>query len=132
MIELNAELVAEYLWQRELYGVAHMVIRRQGERGEAQGPEPTTYLGLAMAAPVERGHERPCITGASSTLMLPLRLPTNSPWASDPVGTEPPLGFSIDEVGAALGGAGGSHESMSGRVEIAAPAQVSGETSGER
>ena len=42
-----------------------MVIRRQGERGEAQGPEPTTYLGLAMAAPVERGHERPCITGAS-------------------------------------------------------------------
>jgi hypothetical protein len=120
--------IAEYLDQRELYGVAHMVIRRQGERGEAQGAEPTTYLGLAMAAPMAAGHERPCITGASSTLMLPLRLPTNSPWAGDPVPMEEPLGFSIDELPAL----GGASEPLHSSVEIAAPAQVGGEGSGER
>jgi hypothetical protein len=40
--------------------------------------------------------------------MLPLFMPVGSPWAGDPVGQEPPLGYSIAEVGAALGGAGGS------------------------
>jgi hypothetical protein len=46
------------------------------------------------------------------------RLPASSPWASgDPVGTEPPLGFSIEEVGAALGGASEPLRS----VEIPAP-----------
>jgi hypothetical protein len=122
--------IAEYLDQRELYIGAHIMIRRDRDKVEGEGSEPSTYLAMALSAPVERGHERPCITGASSTLMLPLRLPTNSPWAGDPVPMEEPLGFSIEEVGA-LGGAGGSHESMSGRDEIADPAQVGGETSGE-
>ena len=121
--------IAEWLEERELYIGAHMIKRRQDEDSGAEGA--STYLAMALSAPVERGHERPCITGASSTLMLPLRLPANSPWASDPVGDEPPLGFSIDEVGA-LGGAGGQHEPTSGRVEIAAPAQVSGADSGKR
>jgi hypothetical protein len=55
--------IAEYLDQRELYIGAHIMIRR--DRDKVEVPEPTTYLGLAMAAPVAAGHERPCITGAS-------------------------------------------------------------------
>jgi hypothetical protein len=102
-IELNGlDEIGEYLDQRELYGIATMIKRKQDEASGAEGA--STYLAMALSAPVERGHERPCITGASSTLMLPLRLPANSPWASDPVGDEPPLGFSIDEL-PALGGA---------------------------
>ena len=93
--------IAEYLDQRELYIGAHIMIRR--DRDKVEGSEPSTYLAMALSAPVERGHERPCITGASKNLMLPLRLPTNSPWAGDPVGDELPLGFSIDEL-PALGG----------------------------
>ena len=93
--------IAEYLDQRELYIGAHMIKRRQDEDSGAEGA--STYLAMALSAPVERGHERPCITGASKNLMLPLRLPTNSPWAGDPVGDELPLGFSIDEL-PALGG----------------------------
>jgi hypothetical protein len=108
-----------------------MIRRRQGERSEPEGPEPTTYLGLAVANPDVggRGGVRPMVTGAEP---VPPALPASGPWAGgDPCGNELPLGFSIEEVGA-LGGAGGQYESMSGRVEIAAPAQVSGETSGER
>jgi hypothetical protein len=93
---------------------------------------PTTYLGLQMVAPdVAAGGRfgvvKPMVTGATE---VPVALPASGPWAGDPCGDELPLGFSIEEVGA-LGGAGGSHESMSGRVEIAAPAQVSGADSGE-
>jgi hypothetical protein len=128
-VELNGELIAEYLEQRELYGVANM-IRRQGERREPEGPQPTTYLGLAIAAPVERGHERPCITGATEQPMLPLRLPTNSPWASDPCGTEPPLGFSIDELPAL----GGASEPIGTGVEISEAVQGGreGDANGEQ
>jgi hypothetical protein len=107
--------IAEYLDQRELYIGAHIMIRR--DRDKVEGPEPTTYLGLAMAAPVAAGHERPCITGASSTLMLPLRLPANSPWSGDPVGDELPLGFSIDELPAL----GGASEPLHSSVEIPVP-----------
>ena len=117
--------IAEYLDQRELYIGAHIMIRR--DRDKVEGSEPSTYLAMALSAPVERGHERPCITGASSTLMLPLRLPTNSPWAGDPVPMEEPLGFSIDELPAL----GGASEPLHSSVEIAAPAQVSGADSGE-
>ena len=106
------------------------MIRRDRDKGEGERSEPSTYLAMALSAPVERGHERPCITGASSTLMLPLRLPTNSPWAGDPVPMEEPLGYSVEDV-PVCGGAGGQHESTSGRIEIEAPAQVGGETSGE-
>jgi hypothetical protein len=127
VIELNGELIAEYLDQRELYWSAHM-IKRDRDKAEG-GPEPTTYLGLAVSAPVERGHVRPQVTGSQP---IAPALPASGPWAGgDPVGDELPLGFSIEEVGA-LGGAGGSHESMSGRVEIEAPAQVSGANSGQR
>ena len=101
------------------------MIRR--DRDKVEGPEPTTYLGLAMAAPVAAGHERPCITGASKTLMLPLRHPANSLWAGDPVPIEPPLGFSIDELPAL----GGASEPLHSSFEIAAPAQFSGERSGK-
>ena len=95
--------IAEYLDQRELYIGAHIMIRRDRDKVEGERSEPSTYLAMALSAPVERGHERRCITGASKNLMLPLRLPTNSPWAGDPVGDELPLGFSIDEL-PALGG----------------------------
>jgi hypothetical protein len=119
VIELNGELIAEYLDQRELYGIATMIKRRQDE--EAQGPEPTTYLGLALSAPEVGGRfgVKPMVTGATE---VPVALPASGPWAGDPVGDELPLGFSIEEVGA-LGGAGGSHEPAA--CEIAAPAQVS-------
>ena len=75
-----------------------MIKRRQDE--EAQGPEPTTYLGLAVADEVGgRFGVKPMVTG-SGPLVLP-----GPAWCHDPTGIEPPLGFSIDEVGAALGGA---------------------------
>jgi hypothetical protein len=104
VIETNIDEIGEYLDQRELYWSAHM-IRRQGERGEPEGPEPTTYLGLAVAAPEVGGRfgVKPVVVGATE---VPVALPASGPWASDPCGIEPPLGFSIEEVGA-LGGAGG-------------------------
>src|SRR5947207_2617002 len=37
------------------------------------------------------------ITGAQPVIQYP-RQPVSSPWASDPVGTEPPLGFPIDQM----------------------------------
>jgi hypothetical protein len=127
-VELNGEFIAEYLEERELYAGAHIMIRRQGDRDKAE--EPTTYLGLAVAAPEVGGRfgVKPQVTGAGP---VPPALPAGGPWSGDPVGDEEPLNFSIEEVGA-LGGAGGQHEPTSGRIEIAAPAQVGGETSGER
>ena len=101
MIETNIDEAADEVELRELWSIATMIKRRQDEDSGAEGA--STYLAMALSAPVERGHERPCITGASKNLMLPLRLPTNSPWAGDPVGDELPLGFSIDEL-PALGG----------------------------
>jgi hypothetical protein len=41
-VELNTELIAEYLDQRELYGVAQMTSKWSGW-------EPTTFLGVPMA-----------------------------------------------------------------------------------
>jgi hypothetical protein len=120
VIELNGELIAEYLWQRELYIGATMIKRRQDE--EAQGPEPTTYLGLAVAAPEVGGRfgAKPMVTGAGP---VPPALPASGPWAGgDPVGNEEPLNFSIDEL-PALGGA--SEPLHSAGVEVSAP-QVSG------
>jgi hypothetical protein len=77
------------------------VIRRRGE--EPEGPEPTTYLGLQVSAPADMAGQRPTVTGAGGLpTMLPLPIPE---WCRDPVGQEPPLGYSIAEVGAALGGA---------------------------
>ena len=122
MIELNGELIAEYLDQRELYGIATMIKRRQDE--EAQGPEPTTYLGLALSAPEVGGRfgVKPMVTGATE---VPVALPASGPWAGgDPCGIEPPLNFAIDEVGAALGGAG-SEPLHSAGAEVSSP-QVSG------
>jgi hypothetical protein len=118
MIELNGlDEIAEWLDQREMYIGAHMIKRRQDE--EAQGLEPTTYLGLAMAAPVDRGGQRPMVTGATE---VPVALPASGPWAGDPVPMEEPLGFSIDEL-PALGGAG-SEPLHSAGIEVSAP-QVS-------
>jgi hypothetical protein len=99
-VELNGELIAEYLDQRELYIGAHMIRRRQDEE---RGPEPTTYLGLAVAAPEVGGRfgVKPMVTGAQEVAPA---LPAGGPWAGDPVGDELPLGFSIDEL-PALGGA---------------------------
>jgi hypothetical protein len=126
-VELNGELIADYLDQRELWSIATMIKR---DKDEAEGSAPNTYLGLQVVAPEVGGRfgVRPMVTGATE---VPVALPASGPWAGDPCGDELPLGFSIEEVGA-LGGAGGQHESMSGRVEIAAPAQVSGADSGKR
>jgi hypothetical protein len=128
-VELNGDLIAEYIEERELYGVAQM-IRRQGDQGNDEAGEPRTYLGTALIGRAEDNRGQVFVTGSTAVPEGP-RLPASSPWASDPVPMEEPLGFSIEEVGA-LGGAGGSHESMSGRVEIAVPASHSGEGSGER
>ena len=102
-----------------------MIKRRQYE--EAQGPEPTTYLGMQVSAPVDHAGQRPQVTGATERVVLP-----GPAWCHDPTGQEPPLNFSIEEVGAALGGAGGMHEPVGSGVEIAAPASHSGADSGER
>ena len=104
------------------------MIRRQGDRDKAE--EPTTYLGLAVAAPEVGGRFgiKPMVTGATE---VPVALSASGPWAGDPVPDEEPLGYSVEDV-PVCGGAGGSHESTSGRVEIAAPAQVSGADSGKR
>jgi hypothetical protein len=66
-VELNGELIGEYLDQRELYGIATMIRRRQDE--EAQGPEPRTYLGMQVAAPVDRAGQRPMVTGADLSVL---------------------------------------------------------------
>ena len=107
MIELNGELIAEYLDQQELYGVAHMMIRRQGERSEPgndEAGEPRTFLGQALVGRAEDNRGQVFVTGSTAVPEGP-RLPASSPWSGgDPVGIEPPLGFSIDEL-PALGGA---------------------------
>ena len=126
-VELNGQLIAEYLEERELYAGAHIMIRRQGERSEPEGPEPTTYLGLAVAAPEVGGRFgiKPQVTGVGP---VPPALPASGPWAGDPVGNEEPLNFSIDELPAL----GGASEPLHSSVEIAAPASHSGEGSGKR
>jgi hypothetical protein len=125
MIETNIDEIGEYLQERELYGVATMLKHRADET-EGERSEPTTYLGMQVAAPVDRGAERPVVTGSTA---VPVALPAGGPWAGDVVGIEPPLGFSIEEVGA-LGGAGGQYEPAA--CEIEAPAQVGGADRGER
>jgi hypothetical protein len=128
VIELNGELIAEYLDQREMYAGANIMIRRRGDRDKAE--EPTTYLGLAVTAPVERGHERPVVTSGDG---VAFRWPAPE-WSREVVGQEPPLGFSIDEVGAALGGAG--HEPLHSTDTAVAKSPVQGRagerSSGER
>jgi hypothetical protein len=37
------------------------------------------------------------VTGSAPSQQIP-KQPENSPWASDPLGPEPPLGFSVDEM----------------------------------
>ena len=61
-----------------------------------------TYHDIASSeAAVPRGrftaHERSTVTGATPASRYPT-LPASSPWASEPVGQEPPLGFSVDEM----------------------------------
>jgi hypothetical protein len=102
-VELNAELIAEYLDQRELYGVAHIMIRRRGDQGNDEAGEPRTYLGTALVGRAEDNRGQVYVTGSTAVPEGP-RLPASSPWAGDPVPMEEPLGFSIDEL-PALGGA---------------------------
>jgi hypothetical protein len=74
------------------------------DRDKAEGEEPTTYLGLAMAASDAGGRfstEKPSVVGSTA---VPPALPASGPWAGDPVGNEEPLNFSIEEL-PALGGA---------------------------
>jgi hypothetical protein len=119
MIETNIDEAAEQVEWRELWSIATMIKRRQDEEG--QGPEPTTYLGLALSAPEVGGRfgSKPVVVGSEP---VPAALPASGPWAGDPCGIEPPLGFSIDEL-PALGGA--SEPLHSAGVEVSAP-QVSG------
>ena len=116
MIETNIDEIADYLWQRELYIGAHMIRRRQGERGEPEGPQPTSYLAMAMAEPgLGRFGVKPAVVGSGP---VPVALPAGGPWAGDVVGIEPPLGFSIEEL-PALGGASepvGNGAEVSGAV----------------
>jgi hypothetical protein len=127
IVETNIDEAADEVELRELWSIATMIKRRQDEE---RGPEPTTYLGLAVAAPEVGGRfgVRPMVTGATE---VPVALPASGPWAGDPVPDEEPLGYSVEDV-PVCGGAGGQHESTSGRIEIEAPAQVGGETSGKR
>jgi hypothetical protein len=116
--EVGAE-VETIMWWR-----ACCMIKR--DKDAVDGPPASTYLAMAMADDV--GGVKPAVVGATE---VPVALPASGPWAGgDPCGIEPPLNFSIDEVGAALGGA--SSEPLHSSVEIAAPAQVSGAGSGER
>jgi hypothetical protein len=54
-----------------------------------QPRQPTTYSELS---------KHPNAIDVPPDIEVP-RLPPNSPWASDPVPPEPPLGYAIDEVG---------------------------------
>jgi hypothetical protein len=126
-VELNAELIVEYLDQRELYWSAHM-IRRQGERSEPEGPQASTYLAMALADDVGgRFGVKPQVTGAGP---VPPALPASGPWAGDPVGNEEPLNFSIEELPAL----GGASEPLRSSVEVSTPVQGSAEdrTDGEQ
>ena len=115
--------IADWLDQREMYIGAHMIKR---DKDEAEGSAPNTYLGLQVAAPEVGGRfgVKPMVTGSGP---VPPALPSGGPWAGDQVPMEEPLGFSIEELPAL----GGASEPLHSSVEIAAPAQVSGETSGE-
>jgi hypothetical protein len=121
MIELNGlDEIADYLDQRELYGVAIM-LKRRADQESAEGPGPTTFLGLQMAEPgVGRFGVRPMVTGATE---VPVALPASGPWAGDPCGDELPLGFSIEELPAL----GGASEPVGNGVEVSAPVQGSAE-----
>jgi hypothetical protein len=70
----------------------------KGEAGlhpSQRPPAPDTYFARAQRQQPDQ---------AEPSLTIPA-LPPSSPWHHDPVGKEPPLGFAIDEVGEALGGA---------------------------
>jgi hypothetical protein len=60
---------------------------------------PTTYHQLS---------QRPQAEDLPKSDVSPLHYPAqpaSSPWSSDPVPAEPPLGYAIDDIGEALGGA---------------------------
>jgi hypothetical protein len=113
-VETNIDEAAEQVELRELWSIATMIKRRQDE--EAQGPEPTTYLGMQVSAPVDRAGQRPQVTGAAEMVVLPAPA-----WSHDRTGIEPPLGIDISEL-PALGGASEPLRC----VEVSAP-QVSGD-----
>jgi hypothetical protein len=100
-IQTNIDEAVEQVEWRELWSIATM-IRRQGERSEPQGPPASTYLAMAMAAPVDRGAQRPMVTGADLSAL------PGPGWCHDPTGQEPPLNYSVDEVPPNCGGAGGT------------------------
>jgi hypothetical protein len=118
MVETNIDEIADWLEERELYIGAHMIKR---DKDEAEGLAPNTYLGLAMAAPVDRGAVRPVVTGATEMVVLP-----GPAWCHDPTGQEPPLGIDISELPAL----GGASEPLHSSVEVSAPVQDG--SSGER
>jgi hypothetical protein len=94
------EAVETIMWWR-----ACCMIKRKQDEGEGERSAPTSYLGLQMADPgFGRFGVRPLITGATEVAAA---LPAGGPW-HDPVGQEPPLGFSVDEVPPNCGGAGGT------------------------
>jgi hypothetical protein len=110
--EVGEEVETIMLWR------ACCMIKR--DKDAVEGPAPSTYLAMQVAAPVERGAVRPIVTGAAGMVVLP-----GPAWCHDPTGQEPPTGYAIDEVGAALGGAGGGSDEQQG-------SEVSAEVSGGR
>jgi hypothetical protein len=129
---ISIEEISNYLDERQYFQGAYLmaVIRRQGDGPEEPGAN--TYLGMQVAAPPDRYGERPVVTSAE---VFSWPAPA---WSADVVGQEPPLGINIEEVGTALGGAGGQifRENIAdepiGNGEIKASAQDRGETSGKR
>jgi hypothetical protein len=111
------EEVETIMWWR-----ACCMIRR--DKDAVEGPQASTYLAMAMAEPGGRFGAKPMVTGAAEMVVLP-----GPAWCHDPTGIEPPLGFSIEEVGAALGGAG-SEPLHSAGVEVSSPQVSSGQKSG--
>jgi hypothetical protein len=107
-VETNIDEAAEQVEWRKLWSIATMIKRRQDE--EAQGPEPTTYLGLAVAAPEVGGRfgVRPVVVGATE---VPVALPASGPWAGDLVPDEEPLGYSVEDV-PVCGGAGKQEQAV--------------------
>jgi hypothetical protein len=76
--------------------------RREVLRNDRKVREAATYHSIAMAGVDDERGGRYATSGSKQTVIgaSPIAYPAQpagSPWAKEPIGTEPPLGYSVDE-----------------------------------